>query len=148
MGGLGCDNMTVIIVCFLQGGTYEELCEKCSRPSDSSSYNGNNSSPFYSWLWSQCGFFSFYCQCDHFSIKNSVSLAFQACFRMEELNRRRDQHFRNWKHTSCSEFLTAQENTNKNDSLVCPMLGRVNCAEMEFQALVGFQDFFIVILRG
>ncbi|XP_020619835.1 probable protein phosphatase 2C T23F11.1 [Orbicella faveolata] len=48
MGGLGCDNMTVIIVCFLQGGTYEELCEKCSGPSDSSSYNGNNSPPFYS----------------------------------------------------------------------------------------------------
>ena len=48
MGGLGCDNMTVIIVCFLHGGTYEELCERCSRPSDSSSYNGN-SQPLYSW---------------------------------------------------------------------------------------------------
>ena len=48
MGGLGCDNMTVIIVCFLHGGTYEELSEKCSRPSDaSSSYNGN-SAPLYS----------------------------------------------------------------------------------------------------
>lgn len=33
MGGLGCDNMTVILVCFLNGGTYEELATKCSRPS-------------------------------------------------------------------------------------------------------------------
>ena len=49
MGGLGCDNMTVIIVCFLQGGNYQELSEKCSRPSDSSSFNGN-SAPLYSWL--------------------------------------------------------------------------------------------------
>ncbi|GAB1599988.1 probable protein phosphatase 2C T23F11.1, partial [Argonauta hians] len=32
MGGLGCDNMTVVIVCFLHGGTYEELAKKCSRP--------------------------------------------------------------------------------------------------------------------
>ncbi|KAK2563508.1 putative protein phosphatase 2C T23F11.1 [Acropora cervicornis] len=47
MGGLGCDNMTVIIVCFLQGGNYQELSEKCSRPSDSSSFNGN-SAPLYS----------------------------------------------------------------------------------------------------
>ena len=44
--------------------------------------------------------------------------------------------------------MTAQENTNKNDSLGFPTLGRVNCTEMEFQALVCFQDFFIVILRG
>lgn len=33
MGGLGCDNMTVVLVCFLHGGTYEELAEKCIRPS-------------------------------------------------------------------------------------------------------------------
>lgn len=31
MGGLGCDNMTVVLVCFLQGDTYEELANKCSR---------------------------------------------------------------------------------------------------------------------
>lgn len=48
MGGLGCDNMTVIIVCLLQGGTYEDLCLKCSRPSDSSSAYNGNSAPFYS----------------------------------------------------------------------------------------------------
>lgn len=32
MGGLGCDNMTVVLVCFLHGGTYEELAERCARP--------------------------------------------------------------------------------------------------------------------
>lgn len=32
MGGLGCDNMTVVLICFTNGGTYEELAEKCSRP--------------------------------------------------------------------------------------------------------------------
>lgn len=32
MGGLGCDNMTVIIVCFLHGGTYQDLMERCARP--------------------------------------------------------------------------------------------------------------------
>lgn len=29
MGGLGCDNMTVVIVCFLNGQPYEKLAEKC-----------------------------------------------------------------------------------------------------------------------
>lgn len=37
---------------------------------------------------------------------------------------------------------------NKNDSLGCPTLGRVNCAEMEFQALVCFQDFFYCYFKG
>lgn len=36
MGGLGCDNMTVILVCLLQGGTYDDLAVKCSRPAKSS----------------------------------------------------------------------------------------------------------------
>ncbi|XP_054724367.1 probable protein phosphatase 2C T23F11.1 [Uloborus diversus] len=31
MGGLGCDNMTVVLVCLLQGESYEELANKCSR---------------------------------------------------------------------------------------------------------------------
>lgn len=31
MGGLGCDNMTVVLVCFLHGGTYDDLAKKCSR---------------------------------------------------------------------------------------------------------------------
>jgi protein phosphatase 2C family protein 2/3 len=31
MAGLGCDNMTVVIVGLLQGGTYEELSSKCAR---------------------------------------------------------------------------------------------------------------------
>lgn len=31
MGGLGCDNMTVILVCFLLGGSYDDLTRKCSR---------------------------------------------------------------------------------------------------------------------
>lgn len=29
MGGLGCDNMTVVLVCFLNGEPYEKLAEKC-----------------------------------------------------------------------------------------------------------------------
>lgn len=37
MGGLGCDNMTVLLVCFLHGGTYEGLAHKCSRPVGKSS---------------------------------------------------------------------------------------------------------------
>jgi len=32
MGGLGCDNMTVVLVCFLMGGPYEDLVRKCSKP--------------------------------------------------------------------------------------------------------------------
>lgn len=31
MGGLGCDNMTVIIVGLLQGGSYSELANRCSE---------------------------------------------------------------------------------------------------------------------
>lgn len=31
MGGLGCDNMTVVLVCFLHGCSYEDLAMKCSR---------------------------------------------------------------------------------------------------------------------
>lgn len=32
LGGLGCDNMTVILVCLLRGKSYDELADKCSRP--------------------------------------------------------------------------------------------------------------------
>ena len=35
MGGVGCDNMTVIIVCLLQGQSYSELSRKCAYPSTS-----------------------------------------------------------------------------------------------------------------
>lgn len=39
MGGLGCDNMTVVLICFLHGRPYEEVCARCAQsPSD----NGNN----------------------------------------------------------------------------------------------------------
>lgn len=31
MGGLGCDNMTAILVCFLHEKSYEDLAERCSR---------------------------------------------------------------------------------------------------------------------
>lgn len=31
MAGLGCDNMTVVIIAFLHGDTYEKLQEKCKR---------------------------------------------------------------------------------------------------------------------
>lgn len=33
MGGLGCDNMTVVLVCFLHGGSYLDLARRCSKPS-------------------------------------------------------------------------------------------------------------------
>ena len=36
MGGLGCDNMTVILVCFVNGMPYEDYCVKCSSPSNQS----------------------------------------------------------------------------------------------------------------
>lgn len=38
MGGLGCDNMTVVLVCFLHGKPYEELSARCActEPLDSS----------------------------------------------------------------------------------------------------------------
>ncbi|KAI0228535.1 putative protein phosphatase 2C T23F11.1 [Lamellibrachia satsuma] len=32
MGGLGCDNMTVVLVCFLHANTYENLANMCTRP--------------------------------------------------------------------------------------------------------------------
>lgn len=32
MGGLGCDNMTVVLVCFLNGRSFDHLAAKCSRP--------------------------------------------------------------------------------------------------------------------
>lgn len=32
MAGLGCDNMTVVIVCLLQGKSYEDLVVKCAIP--------------------------------------------------------------------------------------------------------------------
>lgn len=49
MGGLGCDNMTVVLVCLLQGMTYEELAAKCARqpvshPLDDMPSNGSESS--------------------------------------------------------------------------------------------------------
>ena len=31
MGGLGCDNMTVTLVCFLHGRSYEDLVRRCSQ---------------------------------------------------------------------------------------------------------------------
>lgn len=46
MGGLGCDNMTVILVCFLHNGeTYDKLAEKCKTiPSNNNNNNSSNNS--------------------------------------------------------------------------------------------------------
>jgi len=49
MGGLGCDNMTVVLVCFLNENSYEHLAERCSTipkttladADDSTTTNGN-----------------------------------------------------------------------------------------------------------
>ena len=44
MGGLGCDNMTVILVCFLHNGeTYDKLAEKCRSIPSNNNNNNNNS---------------------------------------------------------------------------------------------------------
>ncbi|CAK8684355.1 unnamed protein product [Clavelina lepadiformis] len=32
VGGVGCDNMTVIIIALKQNGSFDELCKKCSQP--------------------------------------------------------------------------------------------------------------------
>lgn len=43
MGGLGCDNMTVVLVCFLNGEPYEKLAERCKlAPLPLSQVNGLN----------------------------------------------------------------------------------------------------------
>ncbi|XP_070554054.1 probable protein phosphatase 2C T23F11.1 isoform X2 [Ptychodera flava] len=44
MGGLGCDNMTVVLVCFLQGKSYEELAQKCARPKLASTSSSEDTS--------------------------------------------------------------------------------------------------------
>ena len=31
-GGVGCDNMTVILIALKQNGSYQQLCEKCNIP--------------------------------------------------------------------------------------------------------------------
>lgn len=46
MGGLGCDNMTVVLVCFLNGEPYEKLAERCKMAplslSEANNLNNNN----------------------------------------------------------------------------------------------------------
>ena len=41
MGGLGCDNMTVVLICFLNGEPYEKLAERCSLATNNNN-NENN----------------------------------------------------------------------------------------------------------
>ena len=33
MGGLGCDNMTCVLVCFLHDKPYQDLVERCAKTS-------------------------------------------------------------------------------------------------------------------
>lgn len=50
MGGLGCDNMTVVLVCFLNGESYEKLAEKCKlAPLPLSQINNINNSSYSSY---------------------------------------------------------------------------------------------------
>lgn len=49
MGGLGCDNMTVVLVCMLHGsssepGEYSELCKRCAR-TPAAATSGDKQSP-------------------------------------------------------------------------------------------------------
>lgn len=47
MGGLGCDNMTVVLVCILNGESYEKLAEKCKlAPLPLSQINNLNNSNY------------------------------------------------------------------------------------------------------
>ncbi|XP_071951504.1 probable protein phosphatase 2C T23F11.1 [Antedon mediterranea] len=41
MGGLGCDNMTVVLACFLQGKSYEDLALRCSTPVQQATSDGS-----------------------------------------------------------------------------------------------------------
>lgn len=41
MAGIGCDNMTVVIIGLLQGGTFEDLSAKCGTPKESSEINSS-----------------------------------------------------------------------------------------------------------
>lgn len=51
MGGLGCDNMTVILVCFLNGESYEKLAERCKlAPLPLSQINNLNNSNYINGL--------------------------------------------------------------------------------------------------
>jgi len=51
MGGLGCDNMTVILVCILNGESYEKLAEKCKlAPLPLSQINNLNNSNYINGL--------------------------------------------------------------------------------------------------
>lgn len=51
MGGLGCDNMTVVIVCFLNGEPYEKLAEKCKlAPLPLSQINNLNNTSYINGL--------------------------------------------------------------------------------------------------
>lgn len=45
MGGVGCDNMTIILVCFLHNAPYSQLCEKCCSSSSSASSENTPTSP-------------------------------------------------------------------------------------------------------
>ncbi|XP_067944460.1 probable protein phosphatase 2C T23F11.1 [Watersipora subatra] len=46
MGGLGCDNMTVLLICILNGGSYESLATRCARPAKSQTIaTGSSISP-------------------------------------------------------------------------------------------------------
>lgn len=42
MGGVGCDNMTVILTCFLHGASYAELAERCSKVTGVSESSGQD----------------------------------------------------------------------------------------------------------
>eukprot|EP01137_Pigoraptor_chileana_P025448 Opistho-2@94963 len=39
IGGVGCDNMTAVIVGFLPNGSYDELVKKCQRPAETPAAN-------------------------------------------------------------------------------------------------------------
>ncbi len=41
MGGLGCDNMTVVLVCLLQDEPWEKYVERCARPPAQSTTTGD-----------------------------------------------------------------------------------------------------------
>ncbi|KFD53010.1 hypothetical protein M513_06126 [Trichuris suis] len=51
MGGLGCDNMTVILVCLIQNRSYKSLASKCAQPRPSSTPD-KDGQPV--WIYGSC----------------------------------------------------------------------------------------------
>ena len=60
LGGVGCDNMTVIIVCFLNGRGYSDLAMRCAvpakvTPSPTHQFSENKETPRWTAMYESAG---------------------------------------------------------------------------------------------